>query len=190
MNISILLPFKENYTHNDAGAVSLFVNDITRESAYKKSITVYGSTYYKKYLSSNYKNIRFNKNLLQSSNYQYVSNFINIDEVLNSDLIEVHNRPIYIKQIRKNFSKKLFLYFHNDPLSMSGSETVLERMYLLKTVDKLIFNSKWCRDKYFINLDNKIELLNKTTICFQSASKTKVNFKEKKKNHIFRWKVK
>tara|TARA_B110000971_G_scaffold182422_1_gene189530 strand:+ start:82 stop:2205 length:2124 start_codon:yes stop_codon:yes gene_type:complete len=181
MNISILLPFKENYTHNDAGAVSLFVNDITRESAYKKSITVYGSTYYKKYLSSNYKNIRFNKNLLQSSNYQYVSNFINIDEVLNSDLIEVHNRPIYIKQIRKNFSKKLFLYFHNDPLSMSGSETVLERMYLLKTVDKLIFNSKWCRDKYFINLDNKIELLNKTTICFQSASKTKVNFKEKKK---------
>ena len=62
MNISILLPFKENYTHNDAGAVSLFVNDITRESAYKKSITVYGSTYYKKYLSSNYKNIRFNKN--------------------------------------------------------------------------------------------------------------------------------
>ena len=181
MNISILLPYKENFAHKAAGAVSLFVNDITRESNYKKTIKVYGSTDFKNYLSSNYKNIKFNKNLLQSSNYQYVSNFINSDEALNSDLIEVHNRPKYIYQIRKKFFKKLFLYFHNDPLSMDGSRTVLERINLLNTVDKLIFNSKWCRERYFIDFKNKEELLNKTAICFQSASKTRINFKEKMK---------
>ena len=181
MNISILLPYKENFAHKVAGAVSLFVNDITRESNYKKTIKVYGSTDFKNYLSSNYKNIKFNKNLLQSSNYQYVSNFINSDEALNSDLIEVHNRPKYINQIRKKFFKKLFLYFHNDPLSMDGSRTVLERINLLNTVDKLIFNSKWCRERYFIDFKNKEELLNKTAICFQSASKTRINFKEKMK---------
>ena len=181
MNISILLPYKENFAHKVAGAVSLFVNDITRESNYKKTIKVYGSTDFKNYLSSNYKNIKFDKNLLQSSNYQYVSNFINSDEALNSDLIEVHNRPKYINQIRKKFFKKLFLYFHNDPLSMDGSRTVLERINLLNTVDKLIFNSKWCRERYFIDFKNKEELLNKTAICFQSASKTRINFKEKMK---------
>ena len=181
MNISILLPYKENFAHKAAGAVSLFVNDITRESNYKKTIKVYGSTDFKNYLSSNYKNIKFDKNLLQSSNYQYVSNFINSDEALNSDLIEVHNRPKYIYQIRKKFFKKLFLYFHNDPLSMDGSRTVLERINLLNTVDKLIFNSKWCRERYFIDFKNKEELLNKTAICFQSASKTRINFKEKMK---------
>ena len=181
MNISILLPYKENFAHKAAGAVSLFVNDITRESNYKKTIKVYGSTDFKNYLSSNYKNIKFDKNLLQSSNYQYVSNFINSDEALNSDLIEVHNRPKYINQIRKKFFKKLFLYFHNDPLSMDGSRTVLERINLLNTVDKLIFNSKWCRERYFIDFKNKEELLNKTAICFQSASKTRINFKEKMK---------
>ena len=181
MNISILLPYKENFAHKAAGAVSLFVNDITRESNYKKTIKVYGSTDFKNYLSSNYKNIKFDKNLLQSSNYQYVSNFINSDETLNSDLIEVHNRPKYIYQIRKKFFKKLFLYFHNDPLSMDGSRTVLERINLLNTVDKLIFNSKWCRERYFIDFKNKEELLNKTAICFQSASKTRINFKEKMK---------
>ena len=181
MNISILLPYKENFAHKVAGAVSLFVNDITRESNYKKTIKVYGSTDFKNYLSSNYKNIKFDKNLLQSSNYQYVSNFINSDEALNSDLIEVHNRPKYIYQIRKKFFKKLFLYFHNDPLSMDGSRTVLERINLLNTVDKLIFNSKWCRERYFIDFKNKEELLNKTAICFQSASKTRINFKEKMK---------
>ena len=180
MNISILLPYKENFAHKAAGAVSLFVNDITRESNYKKTIKVYGSTDFKNYLSPNYKNIKFDKNLLQSSNYQYVSNFINSDEALNSDLIEVHNRPKYIYQIRKKFFKKLFLYFHNDPLSMDGSRTVLERINLLNTVDKLIFNSKWCRERYFIDFKNKEELLNKTAICFQSASKTRINFKEKK----------
>ena len=181
MNISILLPFKENYTYKKAGAVSLFVNDIVRESAYNKTIQIYGSTEYKKYLSSNYINIRFNRKLLQSSNYQYVSNFINFEKSLNSDLIEVHNRPKYIKQIREKFSKKLFLYFHNDPLAMNGSKTVSDRMYLLETIDKLIFNSKWCRDRYFINLENKKELLNKTAVCFQSAPKTKINFEKKEK---------
>ena len=181
MNISILLPFKENYANKGAGAVSLFVNDIVRESIYKKTIMVYGNTKYKKYLSSNYKNIKFDKNFLQSSNYQYIENFIKFNDATNSDLIEVHNRPKYINQIRKKYSNKIFLYFHNDPLSMNGSKTSSERVQLLNVADKLIFNSEWCRDRYFIDLENKKELLNKTTICFQSAEKIKVNFKEKKK---------
>ena len=181
MNISILLPYKENYSNKGAGAVSLFVNDIVRESIYRKTITIYGNTKYKKYLSLNYKNIKFKKNFLQSSNYEYVESFIKFSGVANSDLIEVHNRPKYINQIRKKYSNKIFLYFHNDPLAMNGSKTSLERVQLLNIVDKLIFNSKWCRDRFFINLKKKNESLNKTAICFQSAEKTKINFKEKKK---------
>ena len=36
MKISILLPYKENFSPNYAGAVSLFVKDITKISKYKK----------------------------------------------------------------------------------------------------------------------------------------------------------
>ena len=36
MKISILLPYKENYSPAYAGAVSLFVNSVSRESVYKK----------------------------------------------------------------------------------------------------------------------------------------------------------
>ena len=181
MNISILLPFKENYAYNSAGAVSLFVNDIVRKSIFKKTINIFGSTSDKPYLSSNYKNIIFKKNLLLSSNYQYVESFINLDEAVNSDLIEVHNRPKYVNHIRKKYFNKLFLYFHNDPLDMGGSRTVSERVGLINNVDKIIFNSEWCRERFFINLENKMVLLNKTGICFQSASKVKINFKKKKK---------
>ena len=35
MKISILLPYKENYSPNYAGAVSLFINDTTKLNAYK-----------------------------------------------------------------------------------------------------------------------------------------------------------
>ena len=38
MKISILLPYKENYSPQYAGAVSLFVNDITKISYFNKDI--------------------------------------------------------------------------------------------------------------------------------------------------------
>ena len=48
MKISILLPFKENFSPNYAGAVSLFVKDMTRQSKYRNTISVFGNTSYKK----------------------------------------------------------------------------------------------------------------------------------------------
>ena len=57
MNISILLPYKENYSPKYPGAVSLFVSSMVKLSKFKKTTKVYGSTDYKSYLTKNYKNI-------------------------------------------------------------------------------------------------------------------------------------
>ena len=181
MRISILLPYKENFTVNNAGAVSLFVNDITKNSRYKKNIEIFGNTNYEDYLSKNYINLTFNKKFFLSSNKQYVENFLEYENKKNSDLIEVHNRPSYIERIKKNFTHKLFLYFHNDPLNMSGSKSINERKYLIQNVDIIFFNSEWCRDRFFSNFKNKNDYLKKTAICFQSSSKTKIDFTKKKK---------
>ena len=43
MKISILLPYKENFSPDYPGAVSFFVSE-TKKSKYKKFITVYGNT--------------------------------------------------------------------------------------------------------------------------------------------------
>ena len=40
MNISILLPYKENYSPTYPGAVSLFVDATSKISSYKKDITM------------------------------------------------------------------------------------------------------------------------------------------------------
>ena len=58
MKISILLPYKENFTPEYAGAVSLFVNDTSQHSEFKKDILVYGHTHYKKRLKLNYINLK------------------------------------------------------------------------------------------------------------------------------------
>ena len=48
MKISILLPYKENFSLDKAGAVSLYVRDISIKSKYKKSVKIYGDTFSKK----------------------------------------------------------------------------------------------------------------------------------------------
>ena len=181
MKISILLPYKENFTKKNAGAVSLFVNDITRKSTYKKTTRIFGNTTYKTYLSNNYINLTFDKKFFLSTNKQYVEKFLQFEEENNSDLIEVHNRAHYIKIIKKNYNNKLFLYFHNDPLEMNGSKTINERKYLLKEVDKIIFNSEWCKNQFFVGLKNDKNSFKKIAICYQSSSQTKIDFKKKKK---------
>ena len=181
MTISILLPYKENYSPLYAGAVSLFVNDVTNISKFKKDIIIFGNTKAKKKLSKNYINLDLNKKIFQSTSKIYVESFLNIQKKINPNLIEVHNRPNYIKFIKKDFRNKIFLFFHNDPLTMNGSKTINERIYLLNNVDKIIFNSMWSQDRFFIDLENKKNLLQKTSICYQSSSRTKINFGKKKK---------
>ena len=181
MKISILLPYKENFTKDYAGAVSLFVNDTTRESAFKNTIKIFGNTTLKSHLSKNYINLTFSKSFFLSSNKQYVVKFLEYEKENNSDLIEVHNRPHYIKIIKKNYNNKLFLYFHNDPLKMNGSKTIDERKYLLHVLDKIIFNSEWCKFQFFIGLKTNKDDLKKISICYQSSSNTKINFKKKKR---------
>ena len=181
MKISILLPYKENFTHDLAGAVSLFVSQISKKSKYNHNISIYGNTKSKNYITPNYKNIVFEKNILQSSSKNYVNSFLNIKNILSSDIIEVHNRPNYIRYIKKKFKNKVFLYFHNDPLSMEGSTSIDDRIYLINNINKLVFNSNWSKNRFFLDIPkNKIDR-NKIDVCYQSSNKVKIDFSKKEK---------
>ena len=71
MKISILLPYKENFSPVYAGAVSLYVNDTVRISKFVKNIVVYGNTNFKKIFNLNYKNIPLTKISFQSLSKKY-----------------------------------------------------------------------------------------------------------------------
>ena len=76
MKISILLPYKENFSPDYPGAVSLFVYETTKISKYKKNITIYGNTDYKNKFPIKYINIQTKKNILSSQTKDYVKRVI------------------------------------------------------------------------------------------------------------------
>ena len=180
MKISILLPYKENFSPNYAGSISLFISQTVKKSKYLKSIKIFGSTDYKKILLNNYINIKLNSKFYESTSKRFIKNFILKDKKNQSDLLEIHNRPHYIRLLSKYYKNKIILYFHNNPLEMKGSKSLKERIYLLENVDKIVFNSKWSKQKFFTNISNKKYIKN-VSICYQSSDKPKINFIQKKK---------
>ena len=182
MKISVLLPFKENFSPSYAGAVSLFVNDTTKISKYKNKTYIYGNTNYKETFDLNYINILPKTNFFQSQNKEYVNEFIKKEENLQSDLIELHNRPIYLTYLVNSlFNRTYILYFHNDPLSMSGSKTISERIFLMKNCFKIIFNSNWSKRRFLKGMKNDFVNSEKLVVVNQSAMKNNFRIKNKKK---------
>ena len=57
MKISILLPYKENYSPSYAGAVSLFINETNKFSKFSKNTTIFGYTDYADKFNDKYTNI-------------------------------------------------------------------------------------------------------------------------------------
>ena len=181
MKISILLPYKENYSTDYAGAVSLFINDTTKLSKFKENIRIFGSTNYKSILSKNYTDIKLNKNsLFQSQSRFYVNKFIELQKNIDADIIEIHNRPNYLKYIKK-LNSKIVLYFHNDPLEMAGSEKIKERLSLLKICKKIIFNSEWSKNRFLKDLSSFYCSSSKLEVINQSTNKPRIDFKKKDK---------
>ena len=183
LKIATILPYKENYSYSKASAASLWVSEFFKKSKYKKDNIIYGHTTFHDFLTINYKNIKLKniKSRFKSTTSEYSKKLINELNKFNFDLIEIHNRPQLLFKIVSQVNNRFIFYFHNDPLSMKGSKTVKERLKILESVEKIIFVSEWVRNRFFLNLDKKLQT--KTEIVYPSVNKQK-KFK-KNKNIIF-----
>ena len=183
LNIATILPYKENYTFTKASAASLWVSEFFKKSKYKKNNIIYGHTKSKDYLSKNYKNINLKnlKSKLKSTTNEYAEKLVIEINNNNFDIVEVHNRPLLLFKLTDKVKSKFIFYFHNDPLSMKGSKSIKERLNILKNVDKIIFVSEWVRERFFIDIDQKLQT--KTEVVYPSVNKQKKIKKEK--NIIF-----
>ena len=180
MRIAILLPFKEDYSPKYAGAVSIHVSNTLKYSKFKKTTIVFGNTNKKKYLTNNFKNIKVSPNILSSNNKKYLQKFINLNINNSPHIVEIHNRPSYVNTIKDKLESKIILYFHNNPITISGSKTVNDRLSLLKKCEYIFFNSNWTKNQFFQEI-NENDYISKYGICFQSTKKTTVNIKNKQK---------
>ncbi len=168
-NIFIILPFKESLNPKIAGAVSIYVRDSLTYSSYKKNIKIISSD---------------NKNKKIFRNKNYILDFCEKNKKKKIDIIEIHNRPEYVKYIKKYFQNtKIILTLHNDPLTLRGSEKINERENLLKDCSKIVFISRWIQNRFFKSVVNSNYL--NTEIIYHGVKKTINPSKNKKKNILF-----
>ena len=185
MKISILLPYKENFSPEYPGAVSLFVYETSKKSLFRSKITVFGSTNLNKKFPIKYRNISLPNYSITSQTKIYVNRFIKLEKKNNSSIIEIHNRPSYVNIISSQISKRVIsLYFHNDPLSMDGSKSISDRKFLLKSCYKIIFNSNWSKKRFLQGLENKFVNSNKLSVFYQSANKGSISLVHNKNKWI------
>ena len=178
--ISILLPYKENFSPMYAGAVSLLVKDINIKSKYKKNVTVYGSTEFKEKYDIRYKNMKSKKYFFERGNIKYAENFLKLIEKDKTDLIEVHNRPAAFNYlIDKLPKKKIIIYFHNDPLSLRGSIKKNQRINILNKAAAIIFISEWTKKRFFRDLNHRSDDP-KISVIYSSVNKKRFNHNKKK----------
>ena len=183
---AIVLPLKESYSNIDFGAVSIWVRDyLTNIKNSNDLVFCKKLSNNKNYLTKNVKPILVTQKFFTNSNY--IKKIYN--EIIKQDIniIEIHNRPEYALYILKNKPDiKVNLIFHNDPNTLRGSNNKTLKLELLKKCYKVIFVSKWLKNRFFDDL--QINHNNNTEIIYNFIDKIK-KFPKKEKNIIFSGKL-
>ena len=187
-NIAIILPYKEIYSKNYAGAASIWLKDYNDKSSLSNKTIIYGNL--KKGLkpiTKNFKNIKLS-NTAFSKTRQYINYFYKDYLKYKYEIIEIHNRPEYLNfLINKKTNSKLIFFFHNNPQDIRGSKSVKERLNILENTTKVFFVSSWTKKKFFEGLPFKSK--SNCEILYPSIKKIKKFYKNKKKQIIFTGKL-
>jgi len=186
--IAIILPYKESYTASFAGAASIWVKDYMKKSKLFNQTKIYGNIETnEKPLTGNFTNIPLKKKLFSKTIY-YMDFFNKKNSIYNYEIIEIHNRPEYLNYLlKKKVNSKFLLIFHNNPLDIKGSKTIKERLSLLEHAHKILFVSKWVKNKFFQGLG--IATKSNCEIVYPSVNLKKKFNKNKKKQIIFTGKL-
>ena len=127
---------------------------------------------FKKIFALKYINLDLNKTFIESQSEKYIEKFAKEEKKFSSDIIEIHNRPTYLSYLIKENIRdvKYVIYFHNDPLSMRGSKTIKERIFLLKNCGNIIFNSQWSKKRFLEGIESKYYNSEKLIIIYHKAT--------------------
>lgn len=151
---AIILPLKENYTHKNFGAVSIWVNLYLKHSKNKNVIIFCKKIKNAKYLSKNIFPVDIRSNFFTNLNYIKKINRYLINKKITS--VEIHNRPEYAFYLAKNNPNlKLNVIFHNDPNLIRKSSGSINKNFLLDNCNKLVFVSNWIKNQFFKDLSFK-----------------------------------
>ncbi|MEJ2688099.1 MAG: glycosyltransferase family 4 protein [Gammaproteobacteria bacterium] len=144
--IAVLLPRREVFAAAGAGAVSICVRNICSASAYRDRTVVLGEPVQTPFEDLTYRPVPPARWLPGSRTSRYLAGAVRLLRRLNPAVVEVHNRPQYIKPLRRRLpGVALLLYQHNDPRDTKGMASPAARRRLLDRVQAVVCVSEYIR---------------------------------------------
>ena len=151
MKINILLPFKEKFDRNRASSVSITVKNNLNYSKYLNNIEIFGQQTNKPFFEKNFRGIKYSFFSFKSKNHYLADQMLKVMTKNNdkNQIIEIHNRPYLLDFIYKKTNRfPISLFFHNDPKTMKGSKSVLEREKILERCAAVFCVSKYIKSQF------------------------------------------
>ena len=161
MRLHALLPAKENFTANHAGAVAMVVQDFLAHSAYRADAKIFGKKLVDMPLDGAiYQPIESWHRFVYGRNKGLAAGYIRMVNKLPKDkrpqLIEVHGRCAVASIIARALPDiPVMLVLHNDPREMDGARSVAERQKLARDVAAISAVSHYLLDCFQDGLDKQ-----------------------------------
>ena len=184
MKINILLPYKEKFDEKKASSVSITVKNNLMHTKFLNGIKVYGQNVEKPLFKDNFVGLNYSIFSLKSKNTFLLHKMLMMISKNNSkkQLIEMHNRPYLINQIRKYNDFPISLFFHNDPLTMKGSKSIRERQNILEKCAAIFCVSEYIKQQFMKGISSEKQ---KVHVLYNGVNRKISHFPEKKKEILF-----
>ena len=153
--IDLLLPHKERFTAQNAGAVSTVVRDLVSHAGDTAKYQIFGTRIDAPLLPEAFIALDYKKSLLTSQNKAFAKAYLGHLKTAKTqpDIVEVHGRCQVAQIIAKaRPDLKVILYLHNDPRTMRGAKTIKEREKLAKNLAGIISVSQYIEGCFFDGL--------------------------------------
>ena len=149
--IHCLLPAKEYYTRENAGAVAMVTEDMVLSSRYGADCHVYGRVSSNKPLTERFTPLKPKTALLYGQNIGMARAYLDHLKQTKTtpDWVEVHGRCQVVAYLaKKRPDLKIVLILHNDAREMKGAKTVAERRGLAQALTGVFAVSQYLIDGF------------------------------------------
>ena len=185
MKINILLPYKEMFDENKASSVSITVNNNLYYSQYLSDIKIFGQATDKPLFKKNFIGIKSPLFTFKGKN-RYLSEQmckIILKDKDDKQIIEIHNRPYLVNHIYNTIRKfPICLFLHNDPKTMNGSKSPIERQSILDKCAAVFCVSEYVKIQFLKGLIKDKE---KVFVLHNGVRRILKKFPLKKKEILF-----
>ncbi|NRP35938.1 Spore coat protein SA [Marinobacterium sp. xm-d-579] len=162
LSIATVLPPREGFNSEEAGAIALFVSHYMRVDKDSVDSTVFGGWVGTPYKDLKYRSVNIPRLRLTSKSIAYANEVSQLLLHGGYSLVEVHNRPAIALAIKQRCPElKVSLFLHNDPVTMKELRSSKFLQSCARELDSFVAVSHFVAD----SLSN---------MCPEAKSKTKV----------------